>query len=58
MFGKRVKAAYIKEHGAPPAKYPLSLGNGQVREVNAYAEADRLLMDTVWATYYAGERVA
>ena len=57
MFGKRVKAAYIKEHGAPPAKYPLSLGNGQVREVNAYTEADRLLMDTVWATYYAGERV-
>ena len=36
---------------------PLSLGNGQVREVNAHTEADRLLMDTVWATYYAGERV-
>lgn len=58
MFGKRLKAAYIEAVGCPPERYPLSLGNGQVREVNAYTEGDRPLMDKVWATYYAGERVA
>ena len=52
VFGKRVKAAYVAQHGRPPQRYPLSLGNGQVREVNAYTEADRPLLDQVWATYY------
>lgn len=52
VFGKRAKAAYIGRHGRPPQRYPLSLGNGQVREVNAYTEADRPLLDQVWSTYY------
>ncbi len=52
VFGKRLKGAYIERHGTDPAKYPLSLPNGQVREVNAYTEADRPLMDHVWATYF------
>lgn len=53
MFGKRVKAAYIELHGREPDMYPLDLTNGQVREVNAYTEADRPLMERVWNQYYA-----
>lgn len=53
MFGKRVKAAYTEEHGAPPAKYPLQLGNGQVRDVLAYTEQDRPLLDAVYTRYYS-----
>lgn len=53
MFGKRVKAAYTEEHGAPPAKYPLQLGNGQVRDVLAYTEQDRPLLDAVYNRYYS-----
>lgn len=52
VFGKRAKAAYIERHGRPPQRYPLNLGNGQTREVNAYTEADRPLLDHVWTTYY------
>ncbi|MDK9341383.1 phage antirepressor N-terminal domain-containing protein [Propionibacterium freudenreichii] len=51
-FGKRLKAAYITSHGEPPKKYPLNVSNGQVREVNAYTEADRPLMEQVWTRYY------
>lgn len=58
MFGKRLKAAYILEHGEEPGLYPLELRNGQVREVRAYTEADRPLMDKVWDTYYASLGVA
>lgn len=53
VFGKRMKAAYTLEHGREPEKYPLNLANGQVREINAYTEADRPLMEQVWDQYYA-----
>ncbi|MDG3012183.1 phage antirepressor [Rhodococcus sp. D2-41] len=53
VFGKRVKAAYIAEHGREPEMYPLDLSNGQTREVRAYTEADRPLMEQVWREHYA-----
>lgn len=53
VFGKRMKAAYTLEHGREPEKYPMNLPNGQVRQVNAYTEADRPLMEQVWGKYYA-----
>lgn len=52
-FGKRVKAAYVLKYGTDPQKYHLNLPNGQVRQVNAYTEADRPLMETVWESHYA-----
>lgn len=52
VFGKRMKAAYTLEHGREPEKYPLNLPNGQVRQVNAYTESDRQLMERVWEKYY------
>lgn len=54
-FGKRVKAAFILEHGVEPKQYPLEMANGQVREVNAYTESDRPLMEAIWSKYYGGE---
>lgn len=53
MFGKRVKAAYIEQHGTEPQMYPLDLSNGQVREVRAYTEVDRPLLEQVWQQFYA-----
>ena len=53
MFGKRMKALYTLEKGREPEKYDLTLPNGQVRQVNGYTEADRPLMERVWAKYYA-----
>lgn len=53
VFGKRMKAAYTLEYGREPEKYPLNLPNGQVRQVNAYTESDRPLMERVWDKYYA-----
>lgn len=53
MFGKRLKAAFIEAHGVPPKQYPLETGAGQIRDVNAYTEADRSLMDAVWDRFYA-----
>ncbi|WP_341258260.1 phage antirepressor N-terminal domain-containing protein [Gordonia malaquae] len=53
MFGKRVKKAYVEEHGVAPEQYPLNLSNGQIRNVNAYTEADRPLLESVWREYYA-----
>lgn len=55
VFGKRMKAAYTLEHGREPEKYPLNLPNGQVRNVNAYTEADRPLMEQVWSRYYVAQ---
>lgn len=52
-FGKRLKGAYVLEHGEDPGKYPQSLKNGQVRDVYAYTEADRPLMEAVWKRWYA-----
>lgn len=54
VFGKRVKAAYVLRHGCDPDRYPLNLPNGQVREVNAYTEEDRDLLEQVWTDHYAG----
>uniref|UniRef100_A0AAU8B4G4 P22 Ar N-terminal domain n=1 Tax=Dulem virus 32 TaxID=3145750 RepID=A0AAU8B4G4_9CAUD len=56
MFGKRVKAAYIELHGVEPGRYHLNLPNGQMREVYAYTEADRELMDQVWARFYGNTK--
>ncbi|GAC81657.1 P22_AR N-terminal domain-containing protein [Gordonia malaquae] len=53
VFGKRCKAAYIERHGVEPGKYPLTLSNGQTRDVLAYTEADRDLLEQVWRDYYA-----
>lgn len=53
MFGKRMKALYMLETGREPQKYDLTLSNGQVRQVNGYTEADRPLMERVWAQYCA-----
>lgn len=53
VFGKRVKKAYTEARGVEPQKYPLDLTNGQTRDVLAYTEADRPLMDAVWAEFYA-----
>jgi hypothetical protein len=54
MFGKRVKAAYVLEHGEDPKQYPLETKAGQIRNVNAYTEADRPLFDAVWDKFYGG----
>ncbi|GFG72724.1 hypothetical protein [Mycobacterium botniense] len=53
IFGKRLKAAYIEQFGVEPKQYPLEAANGQIRNANAYTEADRPLMDAVWNRYYA-----
>lgn len=53
MFGKRLKSAYVEHYGVPPKQYPLETGSGQIRNVNAYTESDRGLMDAVWNRYYA-----
>ena len=53
MFGKRVKAAYVLKHGREPGKYPMNFPNGQTRNVYAYMEADRPLMDQIWEQYYS-----
>jgi hypothetical protein len=57
MFGKRLKAAFLEQHGTAPKQYPLETGSGQIRNVNAYTEADRSLMDAVWDRFYAGVAV-
>lgn len=54
MFGRRLKAAYVEHHGVAPKQYPLETGSGQIRNVNAYTESDRALMDAVWDRFYAG----
>jgi hypothetical protein len=54
MFGKRLKAAFVEHHGVLPKQYPLETGSGQIRNVNAYTEVDRPLMDAVFDRYYAG----
>lgn len=53
-FGKRIKEAYRDEHdGKDPGVYFQETPSGQVREVCAYTEADRPLLDRVWAATYA-----
>lgn len=58
VFGKRVKAAYVLKYGVEPHRYPLNMPNGQTRNVLAYTEADRPLMEQVWADHYAQPRLA
>lgn len=53
VFGKRVKKAYAEEHGEDPGVHLQETSSGQVREVCAYTEADRPLLDRVWAATYA-----
>ncbi|MGC5027056.1 phage antirepressor N-terminal domain-containing protein [Tsukamurella sp. DT100] len=57
VFGKRVKAAYIELHGREPEMYPLDMQNGQVREVRAYTEEDRPLMERVWLDHYGDQHL-
>lgn len=52
MFGKRAKALYEDWHGATPGRYPLTTASGQVRQVFAYTENDRPLLDAVWDQFY------
>lgn len=51
-FAKKVKARFIAERGFEPPKYPLTMGNGQVRNVLAYTEADRPLLESVFGEYF------
>lgn len=53
-FGKYVKEAYRDEHdGKDPGVYFQETSSGQVREVCAYTEADRPLLDRIWNERYA-----
>lgn len=53
-FGKYVKEAYRDEHdGKDPGVYFQETPSGQVREVCAYTEADRPLLDRIWNERYA-----
>lgn len=53
-FGKYVKDAYRDEHdGKDPGVYLQDAPSGQVREVCAYTEADRPLLDRIWNERYA-----
>lgn len=53
-FGKLVKEAYTAEHnGDAPGVYLQETSSGQVREVCAYTEADRPLLDRIWNERYA-----
>lgn len=52
-FGKRMKNAWEKVHGVPPKRSPIELTNGRIIDVYAYTEADRPLMEEVWAKHYA-----
>ena len=52
-FGKYVKKAYKAERGVEPGKRFDETPSGQVREVCAYTEADRPLLERGWAATYA-----
>jgi hypothetical protein len=54
VFGKEVKKAYKSAHaGQVPGKYPYETPEGQIRDVCAYTEADRPLMERVWREKFA-----
>lgn len=54
VFGKEVKKAYKLAHaGQVPGKYPYETPEGQIRDVCAYTEADRPLMERVWREKFA-----
>lgn len=52
QFGKALKSAYVEKYGVEPGKYPLVLKNGQVRDVLAYTESDRPLLEEVFESYF------
>lgn len=52
-FGKYVKDAYKVERGVEPGKRFDETPSGQIREVCAYTEADRPLLDRIWNERYA-----
>lgn len=52
-FGRYVREDYVAERGVEPGKRLDETPSGQVREVYAYTEADRPLLDRVWAATYA-----
>lgn len=54
-FGKRLRGAYIAEHGHEPGRRLQDFGCGTIRECNAYTEADRALFDSVWNRHYAAK---
>lgn len=47
-FGRKLKQAYVEEHGVEPKKHPQTLPNGQTYDVYSYTERDRPLMERVW----------
>jgi P22_AR N-terminal domain len=48
VFGKKLKAAYVRRHGEIPRTAPRFVDGAQ-RDVAIYTEADRDLFDAVWA---------
>jgi len=52
MFGRRLKAAYVLEHGENPQKVPRFV-DGALRDVYGYTEMHRSLFDQVWTGWFA-----
>jgi prophage antirepressor-like protein len=51
-FGRYVREDYVAERGVEPGKRLDETPSGQVREVYAYTEADRLIFDRAWGRSY------
>jgi hypothetical protein len=47
QFGKKVKSAFMRQHGEPPKTAPRYVDGAQ-RSVAVYTEADRALFDSAW----------
>lgn len=52
VFGRRVKKAFIEARGYEPSKAPGEVG-GRVRNILAYTQDDRPILDAVWDSHYA-----
>lgn len=52
-FGRHVRLAYVDERGVEPGTRLDETPSGQVREMYAYTEADRLIFDRAWSKSYA-----
>lgn len=57
QFGKRLKAAYRSHHGQAPPEVQRFV-SGALRRVAGYTEADRVLMDQVWDSFYSEDDAA
>lgn len=57
QFGKRLKAAYRRHHGQDPPEVERFV-SGALRRVAGYTEADRVLMDQVWDSFYSEDDAA